>query len=158
MLRLITLVVITLLMAACAQQRTVYGNGFSFANYDYVVVAKPGDERPTSLYGMDVEFANLVSRYNMRVIGSREYSQLQLAQQQRTLFARMALSASDKNVVVSISFDDALTDRTMASFTANKRGDIYDNDDRGKVFEQVSKPIIKALESEKGLTVRDSKS
>jgi hypothetical protein len=42
----------------------------------------------------------------------------------------------------------------MASFTANKRDNLYDNDDRGKVFEAVSKPIIQALETEKGLTVK----
>jgi hypothetical protein len=163
--RALLVVAAAVLLAACVSTRLVYSNGFSFANYDYVVVAKPdgdlsGSHSPmgtTALYGMDVEFANMISRYNMKVIGDRELAQFSDAQKSRALYARMALAVHDRNIVMSVSFDDAVTDRTMASITADGRGDIFDGDDRGKVFEKLSKHLIKAIESEKGLTVTDVK-
>src|ERR1700681_952665 len=100
---------LALTMTACATTNMlVYSSGFSFANYDYVVIAKPdGRDTSTSLYGMDVEFANLMSRYNMKVIGNKEVDKLGPEVQKRTLDARMSMSASNKRIQFSVSFDDA---------------------------------------------------
>lgn len=111
------LVLIGLLwVTACSTtspNRLVYSSGFSFANYDYVVIAKPdGSNTHTSLYGMDVEFANLMGRYNMKVIGPNEYTSLSDSNRLRTLFARMAATAGDDYITLSVSFDDAVSGRT----------------------------------------------
>lgn len=148
-----------LIMAACSTpNRLVYSSGFSFANYDYVVIGKPdGPNTNTSLYGMDVEFANLMGRYNFKVVGDKEYEKLPGDAQKRTLFARMAISAGGKRITLSVSFDDAVTGRTGSSITTFQKGDVFDVKARTKVFEVASETIIKALQQDKGLIIRDDK-
>ena len=132
----------------------VYSSGFSFANYDYVVIAKPhGEDTDTSLYGMDVEFSNLMSRFNMRVIGDKEYETLSSEVKQRTLDARMSVTASTNRIVLAISFDDSVSGRTVASITTNTSGYIFDPDDRVDAFESASETLIKAIEKDKGLRI-----
>jgi hypothetical protein len=136
----------------------VYSSGFSFVNYDYVVVGKSeGKESSTALYGMDVEFANLMSRYNMKVIGNKEYLTLPLDVQKRTMEARISLSASDSRVLLAVSFDDAVTGRTGCSITSYTKGNIFDTKVRTSAFEEASATIIKALEKDRGLTITKEK-
>lgn len=132
----------------------VYSSGFSFANYDYVVIGKSeGGNTNTTLYGMDVEFANLMSRFNMRVIGDKEYGTLSPEVQKRTLNARMSVNATGNRIVLSISFDDAVSGRTGASITNHTDGDIFDVDDRVVAFESASETMIMAIEKDKGLKI-----
>jgi hypothetical protein len=131
----------------------VYSSGFSFANYDYVVVDKLDGRGSTSLYGMDVEFANMLSRYNMKVIGNKEYGTLPLEVQKRTLNARMSVSASNKRILLSVSFDDAVTGRTGSSITTYGHGDIFNANARMGAFEAASSTIILALQRDKGLQI-----
>lgn len=136
--------------------RTVYASGFSFANYDYVIVAKPdADGTSTSLYGMDVELANLLTRYNMKVVGRKQFAQFPESKKTRTLFARMALSASDEHVLLTISFDDASTGRVVSSFTGGADGELYDGEARGEALENVLDPLTEALKHDKHLTITE---
>ncbi|MEI7534857.1 MAG: hypothetical protein WCK57_10860 [Verrucomicrobiae bacterium] len=136
--------------------RLVYSNGFSFSNYDYLVVAKSeGRDTSTALYGMDIEFANLMSRYNMKIIGDKEYEKLPPETQKRALDARMSVTASNGQILFSVSFDDAVTGRTVSSITTQAHGNIFDVYDRTKAFEAVSDTIIKALKQDKGLKITD---
>jgi len=149
-----------LTIAACAgpPSRLVYSSGFSFANYDYIVIAKPeGNNTITSLYGMDVEFSNLMSRYNMKVIGDKEYAVLPQDVQKRTLTARMSITASAKNTLMSVSFDDAVSGRTVSSISAYTKGNLMNLKSRTKAFEVVSESILRALEQDKGLKITDEK-
>lgn len=154
MLRKLTTVFLLALAVGCASpDRIVYSSGFSFANYDFVMIAKPDGPGATTLYGMDVEVANLLSKYNMNIVGDKEFLTLPTEKQKRTLLARMSLSASDDNIVMTVTFDDAVSGRTGASVTGGAEGDIFDGDDRGDAFEAVSHMLIKALAQDKGLTI-----
>jgi hypothetical protein len=150
--------VAALLLSACqTDSMLVYSSGFSFSRYDFVVVAKPdGLGSSASLYGMDVELANLLTKYNMKVIGNKEYEGLSADDKSKTLFARMALSASKKKIDVTVSFDDMVTGRTGASVTTYADGDIFDNDSRTEAFTDAAKAIINAFQHDKGLNVSDS--
>ena len=106
---------------------------------------------------MDVEFSNLMSRYNMKVIGNKEYEKLSPEMQKRTLDARMSVTASPKRILFAVSFDDAVTGRTGASITAFTKGNVFNVDDRTKAFEGVSETIMKALQQDKGLRITDKK-
>lgn len=146
---------ITATLVGCATpNRLVYSSGFSFANYDYVFLAKPeGANANTAMYGFDVEFGNILSSYNMRLIGDKQYATLPPAQQARTLFARMAVAGVDERIVLSVSFDDATTGRTGASITSSTKGELFDDDDRREAFQSVSNTVVKALQQDKGLQV-----
>lgn len=148
-----------LLLVACATpDRLVYSSGFSFAQYDYVIMGKTdGPSTSTSLYGMDVEIANLLAKYNMNIVGDKEFATMTLENQKRTLLARMAVSAGDDRIVLTVSFDDAVTGRTGSSITGGAKGDLFDGDDRGEALEAVSGMIIKALQKDKGLQITDEK-
>jgi hypothetical protein len=155
------LLFLSMLLGSChtLPNRLVYSGGFSFANYDYVVVAKPeGKDTATSLYGMDVEFANLMSRFNMKVIGDKEYPSLSPETKQRTLEARMSVSASNKVILFSVSFDDSVTGRTGASISAYGKGNVFDVNARTKVWESASGLIIEALQKDKGLRIQEEPS
>ena len=159
MKRLIAGLLLTCAFAGCATpNRLVYSSGFSFANYDYVVIAKSdGKDLTTSLYGMDVDFANLVSRYGMKVIGDKEYQKLPPDMQQRTLNARISITAGNKRIILAVSFDDSTTGRPGSSITAFTKGDIFDLDDRTEAFETASITLVKALRQDKRLQVTDEK-
>ncbi len=134
----------------------VYSSGFSFANYDYIIISKPdGENTATALYGLDVEFGNLMSRYNMKVIGDKEFLTIDEAAQKRTLFARLSLVANGAQSLVTVSFDDAVTGKTGASITSQKKGDIFNNKERSKVMESLYETLVTALERDKGLTISD---
>ncbi len=155
----ITMIFLAVVLTACATpNRMVYSSGFSFGNYDYVVISKPDSEKTsTTLYGMDVEFANLLSKYNMHVIGDKELTMLSPETQKRTLITRLSVTASSNRIVLSVSFDDAITGKTVSSITAAEKGDIFDDDDRGIALESVSKTLIKALKKDKDLQITDDK-
>ena len=159
MKRQATFLAAMLFVVSCATpNRLVYSSGFSFANYDYLVIAKPETRNTgTALYGMDIEFGNLMGRYNMRVIGDKEYEGLSPENQKRTLIARVALIATGEKNLISVSFDDATTGKTACNITAVADGDIFNNEDRTKAFEAVSTTIIKALQQDKGLTISEDK-
>ena len=148
-----------LLFVACSTpNRLVYSSGFSFANYDYLIVSKPdGREMSTSLYGMDVEFANLMSRYNYRILGDKEFEQMLSEQKKRTLIARISMSAASDRITLTVSFDDAVTGKTGSSITTFTKGDIFKTKYRDRVFESASATIIKALETDKGIVITDDK-
>lgn len=150
---------IVLLMACVTPYRLVYSNGFSFSNYDYLVIAKPDpSSTSTSLYGMDIEFANMMSRYNMKVLGDKEFQSLPQEQKKRTLFARMSMvSTSARANLLSVSFDDAESGRTVASITEKAQGDMFNADERTRAFESLSNAILQAMERDKGLKVQDQK-
>lgn len=146
------LAVVVVLVSACGSgSRVISGSEFSFGNYEYVVIAKPTAETGGVLYGMDVELANLMSRYGFKVIGDKEYAALAADQQGRSLLARMSVSAIDKkHAVLSISFDDAVTGKVGAAATASDKANLYDAGDRSDLFEEAAESIIKRLEREKG--------
>jgi hypothetical protein len=158
-MRNIVLILAALILSACASpNRLVYSSGFSFGNYDYVIIGKPDEGfNSTSLYGLDVEVANLLSKYGMNVIGDKEFTNLELDNQKRTLIARMAVAAGNKIIILTVSFDDAATGRTGSSVTGGAKGNVFDGDDRGKAFEAVSKMLINALQNDKGLQITDEK-
>lgn len=147
-----------LLVAGCTPPyRMVYSSGFSFARYNFLVVSKPDEKSSTTLYGLDIEFANMMTRYNMKVIGDKEYQSLTSEQKQQTLIARMSVIASSKKEnLISISFDDSVSGKTVASITAKAKGDMFDASDRTKAFESVSDALLQAMQRDKGLTVSDT--
>jgi hypothetical protein len=140
-------------LTACASSnRLVYSNGFSFGNYDAVVIAKPAGPGD-ALFGMDVEFGNLLGEYDMRLVGDKEYETLPADAKARTLVVHVGYSASDKRSLLSITFDDAATGKTVATVTAIAKGDMLDPDDRKDALENVSKAIVAAIAHDKGLSV-----
>jgi hypothetical protein len=151
--------VLVIALSSCATPSTlVYSSGFSFGNYDYVVVSKPdGDHSSTALYGMDVEFANLMSRYDMKVIGDKELATMPPAEQRRALFARMSLSASNKRILLSVSFDDVVTGKTESSITTYTKGNLFDVDARTKAFQNASDLIVEAMQKDRGLQITQQK-
>lgn len=154
MVRVAGIALLGALTACATPNRLVYSSGFSFANYDYVFLAKPeGANANTALYGFDVEFGNILSSYNMRLVGDKQYASMPAAQQQRTLFARMAVAGIDERIVLSVSFDDATSGRTGASITSSTKGELFEEDDRREAFESVSNTVVKALQQDKGLMV-----
>jgi hypothetical protein len=157
--RLMAPLLIAILAVSCAVPGTlVYSSGFSFANYDYVVISKmDGPNSSTALYGMDVEFANLMSRYGMKVVGDRELSQMPATVQSRSLFARMSLSASNKRILLAVSFDDVVTGKTGSSITTYTKGNLFNVDARTKAFEAASNLIVQALQKDKGLIITTEK-
>ena len=146
-------------IAACASpSRLVYSSGFSFANYDYVFIAKPEAQgKVTTLYGMDVEFGNLMDSYNMKVVGDKEFETLSPENRARTLFARMAVAASSERIIFSVSFDDAVTGRTGATITSSSKGNLFEADDRSEAFETVSNAVVRAMQHDKGLQITSDK-
>lgn len=144
-----------LVAAACASpSRLVYSSGFSFANYDYVFIAKPEAQgKVTTLYGMDVEFGNLMDSYNMKVVGEKEFESMTPENRKRTLYSRMAVAASSERIIFSVSFDDAVSGRTGATITSSSKGNLFDADDRGDAFQDVSNAVVRAIQQDKGLQV-----
>ena len=94
----------------------------------------------------------------MRVIGDKEYPALSPETKQRTLNARMSVSASNKVILLSVSFDDSVTGRTGASVSAYGKGNIFNVNARNKAWESASDLIIKALEKDKGLHITEEPS
>jgi len=135
-------------------QAMVYSAGFSFSKYDFLVFGKPESGQTTALYGLDVEVANMMARYNMTVIGDKEYPAMKPEEKAKTLFVRFAISTFNKKEnLITISFDDAITGKTVANLTSQAKGNLFNPSDRTKALELVSKPLSEALTNEKGLKV-----
>lgn len=146
----------TVMLSACSTpSRFVYSSGFSFSNYDYVIVAKTDNKSSTTLYGMDVEFSNLMSSYNMKVIGDKEYETMPHEKQLRTLNARMSMTANSDRVILTVTFDDAVSGRIGSSITSFTKGNIFDESDRRDTWEKASSAIVQALKKDKTLTISD---
>jgi len=58
--------------------------------------------------------------------------------------------------MITISFDDANSGKTVATLTAESDGDLLDPDDRSKTLTGLTKPLAEALTREKGLKVTTS--
>jgi hypothetical protein len=152
---LVRIALIAALAVACGPRyRLVYSSGFSFAKYDFMVVAKPEvGSTSTPLLGMDIEFGNLMARHNMRIIGDKEFERLPEKDQSRTLLARLALITSPGRNLITVSFDDAVSGRTVASISQVAKGDMLDEDERTKALESVTNVVVQAIQKDKGLTI-----
>jgi hypothetical protein len=150
-----------LILTSCRDPdyRMVYSQGFSFQKYDYMVFAKPdGASTSSSLYSMDIEISNMFARYNINIVGNNDMEKFNDSQRHQTLFVRMAMVSSSKNDnLITLSFDDLVSGKTVASISARAKGDMFDPGARTKAIESVSKPIIQALERDKGILVKDGK-
>lgn len=152
---------VIILATGCGEPayRLVYSSGFTFSRYDLIIMSRSDSEKTsTSLYGLDIELANMLTRYNMKIIGDKEYQVLPQEQKQKTLLARMSMIASSAKMnLISISFDDAISGKTVASVTAKAKGNMFDVADRTKAMESVSDALLQALQRDKGLLITDSK-
>jgi hypothetical protein len=152
--------ILLIVVAGCSSPtRFVSASDFSFANYDYVVVAKPlPDAAATSIYGMDVDLANLLTWHNMKVIGDVECEALSADRKARALHARIAVTASRRVILVTISFDDVVTGQAKASVTSRTRGSIARADHRADAFGTAADRLIWAIQTDRGTRVVDDTS
>jgi hypothetical protein len=144
-------------LAGCsAETRLASAGGFSFADYGSVVIAKP-DAHSThaSHYGLEVELANRLARYGLDALGEKSFADLSPEAQRRVLFLRMHVTGSDGKIIISASFDEAVTGRTVCSLTASDEGDVLDVADQREVFQSLSDEVIEKLARDKGLEVTD---
>ena len=159
--RLLPFVAIPLLFASMSctpPTAMVYSAGFSFSKYDFLVFGKPEGGQTTALFGLDVEVANLMARYNMTIIGDKEFLGMKSEDKAKTLFVRFALSTFNKKEnLITISFDDAISGKTVANLTSQAKGNLFKPSDRTAALEVVSKPLSEALTNEKGLQVTTKK-
>jgi hypothetical protein len=94
----------------------------------------------------------------MKILGDKEFQALPQEKKNQTLWARMALTASNKeDNLITISFDDAVSGKTVASLTARAKGDMFDASDRTRAVENVGAALIQALERDKGLKISNDK-
>ena len=156
MIRLLVCLLLGAALSGCSSPyRLVYASDFSFANFDYVVVGKPAGDGHAALFGLDIDFANLMGRCNIKVIGDKELAALSPEAQARTLLARLSLVTSDDDSLITVSFDEVTTGKTVASITGEAEGDMLDSEDRQEAFEAVSQAIVRAIQRDKGLIVTD---
>ncbi len=154
MKKLLLIVFVGVLAACAAPQRLVVSNGFSFADYEYLVIAKPESAAAqNSLYGMDLEFANLLATYSLKIVGDKEAAAMSSADQHKTLVTRLGVSSTDKLILMSASFDDVLTGRTLATISAREKGELADDGDRKDAFDALTEKLTAALAKDKGLAV-----
>ena len=85
----------------------------------------------------------------------KEYDTLSPQQQQRTLEMRTQVAATHKDSALTVSFDDAVTGRTMASFTETGAGDISKFKAREKIVQKVMKKMTEVFVADRGLVVDD---
>jgi hypothetical protein len=69
----------------------------------------------------------------------------------------MSVSASNKRILLAVSFDDAVTGRTGSSITTYTKGNIFKSDTRENAFQSASDTIISALQRDKGLKITQEK-
>ncbi|MEX1670078.1 hypothetical protein AB4876_14245 [Zhongshania guokunii] len=153
---ILPLIFSALFLFACASNETVvYSNGFSFGNYDYVVIER---DTNSAIYGMDLEFGNMIGAYNMAVVGSKEIENLPYTAKKRTLGVQLSVSGSDERIMLGISFQDFITGRTVATIGSTEKGDLFDRDDRKDIFELVSNTVVAAIKRDKQLNVQNGRS
>jgi hypothetical protein len=151
---LLGVLVVTFAAGCGPKYRLVYSSGFSFAKYDFMVIAKPeAGSTSIPLLGMDIEFGNLMSQHNMKIIGDKEFNRLPETDQTRTLIARLALIASAELNKITVVFDDAVSGRTVASISQDAKGDMLDEDERTRALKSLTNVVIQAIQKDKGLTI-----
>ncbi len=135
----------------------VYSSGFSFSNYQYVIVEKPGGHTTsTDTYGLDVELADVLTRHNMKVIDDGGYELLSQGEKNKTLLARMGVAATNDKLVITVSFDDMLTGHAGATVTTYADGNLFKSKERKQALDDAAKEIVKAFQHDKGPKTSDS--
>lgn len=141
------LIMLSVLLLACAGNETVvYSNGFSFANYKYVVIDRDDN---SAAYGLDIRFGNAIADYHLAVVGSKEYDNLPYAQKKQVLGARVSVSGDSDRIVMGIAFQDYLSGRTVASMGTSEKGDLFDKGDREDVFMVVFRSVALAINADR---------
>ena len=144
-----SLVLVTLLLGGCASQDTVvYSDGFSFANYDYIIV-KQGNH--SGVYGMDLQLANLVGRHNMHVLGDKEYENLPYDGKKRTLGAQLSVEGDEDRILLGLSLQDFLSGRTVATVGIAEKADLFDKADRDSAFQDLAEAVVGAIQRDRQL-------
>ncbi len=139
------------------QSQFVYSSGFSFSNYQYVIVEKPGGHTTsTDMYGLDVELADVLTRHNMKVIDDEGYELLSPGEKKSTLLARMGVAATNDKLVITVSFDDMLTGHVGATVTTYADGNLFKSKERKRALDHAAKEIVKAFQHDKGLKTSDT--
>ena len=147
----VAIITLAVLTGCSTPDKLTYSSGFSFANYDSVVIQRP-TAAEGAVYGLDIEFANLFSRYGMKVLGEKEYESLPAEAKARTLLVHLDHITGKERGLFSILFDDASTGRTVASVSGEAEGNMLNREDRTAAFESVSETIAEAIEKDRGVS------
>jgi hypothetical protein len=160
---ILSILALALCISACSTPtRYVASRGFTFDRYDYIVSGPGGGGwenkyggRSQTMFGLDIDINNYLASYNFNIVGYKEYESLTPQQQARTLDFGVSVASSIEQSVLTVSFNDAVTGRTMASFTQTADGDITDIHTREEILGKVMEKMTEIFSDARGLDVNE---
>jgi hypothetical protein len=112
-----------LVLSSCSTDKTMIAKGVNLNNYQYASLTQARNS-----YGMvtDIEIEpgvyDAIEATRLKMVGERRINDLSSAEKGQLVLAKYSATSIDDESIISVSFEDYITGKTIASCRASSKG------------------------------------
>jgi hypothetical protein len=112
-----------LVLSSCSTDKTMIAKGVNLNNYQYASLTQARNS-----YGMvtDIEIEpgvyDAIEATRLKMVGERRINDLSSAEKGQLVLAKYSATSTDDESIISVSFEDYMTGKTIASCRASSKG------------------------------------
>ncbi|GAB3375969.1 hypothetical protein NCG89_03990 [Spongiibacter taiwanensis] len=142
---------LSLWLVGCAnQENLVYSPGFSFADYQFIVLEKG---KSSGVFGFDLQLANTFTENQFQVLGDKEVANLPYEDKKQTLGALLTVDGDDDSILLGISLQNFISGRTVATIGLAEDGKLTKKKERDRAYQQLAEALSEAIRKDRATVV-----
>ncbi|MCR5039215.1 MAG: hypothetical protein K6A94_07775 [Bacteroidales bacterium] len=112
-----------LVLSSCSTDKTMIAKGVNLNNYQYASLTQARNSYGTVT---DIEIEpgvyDAIEATRLKMVGERRINDLSSAEKGQLVLAKYSATSTDDESIISVSFEDYMTGKTIASCRASSKG------------------------------------
>ena len=133
-----------LVLSSCSTDKTMIAKGVNLNNYQYASLTQARNSYGTVT---DIEIEpgvyDAIEATRLKMVGERRINDLSSAEKGQLVLAKYSATSTDDESVISVSFEDYMTGKTIASCRASSKGAWVRQRDVDRAISKLRDRIIK---------------
>lgn len=131
-------------LSSCSTDKTMIAKGVNLNNYQYASLTQARNSYGTVT---DIEIEpgvyDAIEATRLKMVGERRINDLSSAEKGQLVLAKYSATSTDDESVISVSFEDYMTGKTIASCRASSKGAWVRQRDVDRAISKLRDRIIK---------------
>ncbi len=133
-----------LVLSSCSTDKTMIAKGVNLNNYQYASLTQARNSYGTVT---DIEIEpgvyDAIEATRLKMVGERRINDLSSAEKGQLVLAKYSATSTDDESIISVSFEDYMTGKTIASCRASSKGAWERQRDVDRAISKLRDRIIK---------------
>lgn len=133
----------TLVLSSCSTDKSMTSKGVNLAQYEYASIVQAWNSFGT-LNDIEIEpgIYDAVEATRLQMVGERRIQDLTEEQKEKLVLVKYTATSTPEESVISISFEDYMTGKVVASCRSSNRGSWTRQRDVDKTIKKLSQRIM----------------